>query len=149
MLSGFNTNFRHRGAVFHVQTENTTASGESQLITHLYYGGTILASEKSPSSGDETGPLREQMERQHVAMLKSLRDGEFDELIVERLGAEVLGEPEKSETQPTAASAEKGVSGWNRQVARERLDVLVADYLIERGRRGAASSSTPPPRTAK
>ena len=46
MLSGFNTNIRHRGVLFHVQSEDS-GRARPHIITHLYYGGTILASEKS------------------------------------------------------------------------------------------------------
>ena len=45
MITGFNTNVRHGGRVFHVQTEDS-GRDHPHVISHLYYGGTILASEK-------------------------------------------------------------------------------------------------------
>ena len=45
MLSGFNTNFRYRGVLFHVQTEDSGLENP-HVITHLFHGGNIMASEK-------------------------------------------------------------------------------------------------------
>ena len=45
MLSGFNNNFRYRGVLFHVQTEDSGVSNP-HVITHLFHGGNILDSEK-------------------------------------------------------------------------------------------------------
>ena len=46
MITGFNTNVRHGGRVFHVQTEDSGLA-HPHVISHLYYGGTILGSEKT------------------------------------------------------------------------------------------------------
>jgi hypothetical protein len=96
MISGFNTNVRHRGLVFHVQTEDS-GRAYPHIITHLYYQGTILASEKSeyrdrldsPNLGRE---VKERMEAQHQAMLDRVGQGEFDPLVAERFGADVFAE---------------------------------------------------------
>ena len=45
MITGFNTNVRHGGRTFHVQTEDS-GRAHPHVISHLYFGGTILASEK-------------------------------------------------------------------------------------------------------
>ena len=45
MQSGFNTNIRHRGVLFHVQTEDS-GKANPHVITHLFHGGNIMASEK-------------------------------------------------------------------------------------------------------
>ena len=42
---GYNHNLRHRGRVFHVQTEDS-GQGYARLHTHLFYEGTILSSKK-------------------------------------------------------------------------------------------------------
>jgi hypothetical protein len=94
MLSGFNTNVRHRGVLFHVQTEDS-GRNHPHVITHLYHGGTILASEKSGyqellEQGELQAKVRALMEGQHAAMLKRLRAGELDEILAERLGPEVF-----------------------------------------------------------
>ena len=101
MVGGFNNNFRYRGVLFHVQTEASGASNP-HVITHLFHGGNILASDKLVLGEDELDEaVRELMENQHKAMLQRLRCGSHDGVILERLGAEVFSEvpaPEQSET---------------------------------------------------
>jgi hypothetical protein len=82
MVFGFNHNFRYKGGVYHVQTED---GGEKspQVVTLLYHGGTILASTKT-SYADQLGVdqlekrVEELMKRQHRDMLRRLKEGEFD-----------------------------------------------------------------------
>lgn len=89
MITGFNTNVRHRGRVFHVQTEDS-GRAHPHLITHVYCGGTILASEKTSyaerlDAPDLNRAVRALMEAQHKRMLARLEHGEFDAVIAERL----------------------------------------------------------------
>ena len=91
MITGFNTNVRYGGRVFHVQTEDSGLKNP-HVISHLYFGGTILASEKRDyaqlldQGGDLTGAIRSLMEEQHRKMLEGLKIGDFDAVIAERLG---------------------------------------------------------------
>jgi hypothetical protein len=94
MLPGFNTNVRHGGALFHVQTEDSGRS-HPHVITHLYHGGTILASEKRSYADQVEAPdlprrVRDVMDALHHSMLKRLRGGDLDEQIEERLGSDVF-----------------------------------------------------------
>lgn len=116
MVSGFNTNVRHRGLLLHVQTEDS-GRAHPHLITHVYHGGTIVASEKTDyadrlGSEDLAGEVRRRMEAQHRAMLRRLRRGELDARLVERLGAEALGpaaDPaEPADTVPPADPLDAG-----------------------------------------
>jgi hypothetical protein len=96
MQLGFNTNFRHREVVFHVQTEDS-GRANPHVITHLFHGGNIIASVKSDytdllSEGDLEGAVRKLMENQHKSMLKQLSRGEFDRAIRERLGAAIFSD---------------------------------------------------------
>ena len=106
MLPGFNTNVRHRGVLFHVQSEDS-GRAHPHVITHLYHGGTILFSEKSSyaeflDAPDLPARVRELMESQHKTVLARLRSGVFDPSISERLGA-VLEDPDaRASTRPTA-----------------------------------------------
>ena len=148
MLSGFNTNVRHRGVLFHVQTEDSGRK-HPHVITHLYHGGTILASEKSGygeqlGESDLAGTVRALMERQHAAMLKRLRGGELDELLAERLGADVFvaAKPEgaSGHTQRTAVpepvSPTPAAAPARPAAAADRpLDELILDYLVDTTRR--------------
>lgn len=90
MITGCNTNVLYRGKQFHVQTEDS-GRANPHIISHVYHGGTIIASEKS-EYGDRVDSdeldikVRAQMELQHKTMLKRLTSGELDAVINERLG---------------------------------------------------------------
>jgi hypothetical protein len=94
MLSGFNTNFRYRGVLFHVQTEDSGRENP-HVITHLFHGGNIIASVKQEYSkllieDDIEEAVKKLMERQHKAILKQLSRGEHDQAIGERLGPDIF-----------------------------------------------------------
>ena len=105
MITGCNTNVLYRGKQFHVQTEDS-GRGKPHIISHVYHGGTIIASEKSSYAhrvdADELDiKVRAQIELQHKAMLKRLTGGELDAVIDERLGGVVA--PGKPAAPPAAA----------------------------------------------
>jgi hypothetical protein len=94
MVSGFNTNIRHRGVIFHVQTE-ASGVGTPRILSHLFKGGDILASMKGDysdklDSKNRDSEVRAMMEDQHKSMLRALNRGEHDEAIIARLGADVF-----------------------------------------------------------
>ena len=85
MQSGFNTNIRHRGALFHVQTEDSGVD-RPRITTHLFRGGDIVASvvdDYSALVGSApptvpralTDAVRRRMQAQHKSMLKALCAG--------------------------------------------------------------------------
>lgn len=132
MLSGFNNNYRYRGVLFHVQTEDSGTSNP-HVITHLFYGGNILASEKLDysdklASPDLEGVVRELMETQHKAMLKRLQRGLHDSVILERLGPDAFSEAPLEERSDTDAAlvgpdgAEVGPEDANDTDTAARLD---------------------------
>lgn len=151
MLSGYNTNVKHRGVLFHVQTEDSGVRNP-HVITHLYHQGTILASDKSEyrhllDAGDLESSVKTQMEGQHKEMLKRLRRGVFDELIVERLGpAAVAPDATGSTTQPETPPAtpmptsppgdgEAQRSFGQGIVTQKPLDEVVLEYLVDSARK--------------
>jgi hypothetical protein len=146
MLSGFNTNVRHRGVLFHVQTEDS-GRNHPHVITHLYHGGTILASEKSSykellRESDLPGKVRALMEGQHAAMLARLRAGELDPVLAERLGPDVFVTTRTAgasgHTQRTGAAATASappVAALTPRPSDRPLDELILDYLVDSTRR--------------
>lgn len=82
-LLGYNNNVRHKGKVFHIQTEDSGVK-YGHIITHLFMdGGRILKSVKTSYSeyigSDRMAEIvREMMKQQHKAMFIALRDGKFD-----------------------------------------------------------------------
>ena len=161
MLPGFNTNVRHRGVLFHVQSEDS-GRAHPHVITHLYHGGTILFSEKSSYAGfldasDLPARVRELMESQHRAMLTKLRKGSFDESIKERLGAVLddretpsstrpsntapLEEPTEppaehvADTEPAGLAEDAARPFGDSVVSAKPLDEVILDYLVENARK--------------
>ena len=161
MLPGFNTNVRHRGVLFHVQSEDS-GRAHPHVITHLYHGGTILFSEKSSyaelvDAPDLPARVRELMQSQHRTVLARLRGGVFDPSISERLGPVLEDADTRASTRPTStaspdegtetpasppAAAEpagaqaEGLRPFGESVVSGRpLDEVILDYLVENARK--------------
>jgi len=170
MLSGFNTNYRHRGVLFHVQTEDS-GRANPHVITHLFHGGNIIASEKRVYSDkmeaeDLESEVKTLMESQHKQMLKQLSRGEHDAAIAQRLGPEVFqDQTESSDTMPpiaetpapvdaptqstatsepvdpTESSRDRMVRAFGDSIVSEKpLDEVVLDYLVENARKRKRSA---------
>ena len=81
MLTGFNTDFKYNGVVYHVQTEDNGRKNPT-IVTLLYRGGAILASRKT-SYADIIKferlekVVRELMEQQHKQVIKDLMAGKL------------------------------------------------------------------------
>ncbi len=85
-LLGFNNNVRHKGRLFHIQTEDSGIR-HPHVITHLFMdGGRILKTIKT-SYAEHIGSermaevVRDLMKAQHKTMFIALRDGQFDRVI--------------------------------------------------------------------
>jgi hypothetical protein len=81
VITGFNTDVKYRGLVYHVQTEDK--GRDNPLIeTLIYKGGEILASRRLPYADVVTGPETEAtitrlMEEQHKAMILEVKKGRY------------------------------------------------------------------------
>lgn len=89
MVGGFNHNFRYKGEMYHVQTEDGGRRSPN-IITLLYKGGTILGSKKTSyadiSKVDNLDQVVEElMKEQHKEMLRRLKEGEYDDIIGGRM----------------------------------------------------------------
>ena len=85
MVVGFNHNFRYKGEVYHIQTEDGGLKSPN-IVTLLYRGGTILASKKTTYADiakvdNLEQVVEELMKEQHKGMLRKLKAGEFDAVI--------------------------------------------------------------------
>jgi hypothetical protein len=84
LVAGFNHNIKHKGRLYHIQTEDSGLENP-HIITHLFVGGNILASKKT-SYADIAGAdnlaqvVRELMEEQHKEMLRNLINGVYDDI---------------------------------------------------------------------
>lgn len=83
-LVGYNTNVRHKGKLYHIQTEDSGVQ-HPHIITHLFAdGGRIIASRKTSyaqhiGQADLQQIVKRLMQEQHKGMFIALRDCEFDE----------------------------------------------------------------------
>jgi hypothetical protein len=155
VIIGANTNVRHRGVVFHVQTEDSGRSNP-HVISHVYHKGTILASEKTEYAEQLEAENLEQVvrgliESQHKAMLKRLRAGDYDALITERLGSAVGPSEaptplpdEPSVPAPAAAMPGPGPAParafGDGIVSQKPLDEVILEYLARKARDRAGRS---------
>ena len=85
-VTGFNHNIKHKGKMYHVQTEDSGVSNP-HIITHLFVGGNIVASQKTSYSDiigaeDLQRVVRGMMEEQHKQMLRNLIRGGYDSIEV-------------------------------------------------------------------
>lgn len=83
-VTGFNHNIKHKGKVYHVQTEDS-GRNNPHIITHLFVGGNILASKKTSyadilNAENLSEVVRELMEEQHKEMLRNLINGVYDNI---------------------------------------------------------------------
>ncbi len=128
MVGGFNTNVRHLGRTFHVQTEDGGRESP-QIITLLFEGGAILYSKKShyelPSGSDSIGGLdervRQLMEEQHRVIVESLTAGKFDSKLAEVVDGAGIAAKAASEREFGA-----GV------ITDKPLDELILEYVSAR-----------------
>ena len=81
MITGFNTDVKYRGVVYHVQTED---KGEANPIieTLIYKGGEILGSRRLPYAdlvpNRDEAAITKLMEDQHKGMIMEVKRGRFD-----------------------------------------------------------------------
>jgi hypothetical protein len=143
MQKGLNHNIRYGNRIFHLQTEDF---GERNMVivTHLFYGGDILASRRKdyrmaagmPVSGRQ---VRLMMNEQHKAMIKELVGGSMDDLIpahdrtlekthpgAASVFAHGVADPDAVTTRPVKRSTLEEYMGSERS-----LDELVIRSLLE------------------
>lgn len=101
---GYNHNIPHRGRLYHVQTEDSGID-KAHIFTHIFYDGTIISSRKveykEHVAGDgDPGELAPViiglMQDSHKTMIKSLRNGDFDEKIVAVIGEHPVADNRQS-----------------------------------------------------
>ena len=85
MITGYNTDVRHRDVLFHVQTEDKGA-GNPLIESLVYVGGQVLATRRASYSallangdGEDVGKaVLTLMDRQHRTVIAAIRSGRFD-----------------------------------------------------------------------
>ena len=90
-LLGFNNNVRHRGRIFHIQTEDSGIKNP-RIVTHLFAdGGRIIKTTRTEYTEHVARPdmqpfVRGLMKEQHKGMFTALRMGDLDKLLEDVCG---------------------------------------------------------------
>lgn len=108
-LLGFNNNVRHRGRIFHIQTEDSGVKFP-RIVTHLFAdGGRIVKTTRTDYSehlekADMAAVVRGMMKEQHKAMFAALRAGDMDPLLENVCGPLDAAKSKEAEpvTDPTS-----------------------------------------------
>jgi len=135
-LLGYNTNVRHRGKLYHIQTEDS-GSKYAHIMTHLFADGGRIISSKKTSYAEHVGQenqkqiVKKMMQEQHKAMFIALRDGEFDE------------EPESGE-QPLAGTSPGTQPAEQRAATAPPVDVDALERAADRLSAPSAPQQRPP-----
>lgn len=154
MVVGFNHNFRYKNEVYHVQTEDGGLKSP-HIVTLLYKGGTILASQKTSyadilDTGNLEAVVESRMKTQHREMLRRLKDGELDAVLFggkpvasavsqstkASAPAAAPSPPAPPKKAPVGATATKKSSSPSSQTtptsaaSAESLDDLIFSYLV-------------------
>lgn len=138
MITGYNTDVRHREVVLHVQTEDK-GLGNPFIESLVYVGGRVLVA-KRVGYGNlmSEGTVGEKelvalMDRQHRTMIAAIRHGKFDDKLEEmRSKLAPAGETAPIPEATAALTRERPPSGAVdiSQVGLDRtLDQVILEYL--------------------
>jgi hypothetical protein len=141
MLTGYNTDFKYQGKIYHVQTEDGGAN--SPYITSLlYHQGAILASRKTSYADiikadclDEV--VRELMMEQHKQMIRDLMQGklELNSASAQAAHSPAPAAPKPAPAPPKAAPAPKAAPPPLKEEPKEKsLDDIILDFLAQEQR---------------
>ncbi len=138
---GYNHNIPHRGRLYHVQTEDSGLE-KQHIFTHVFYDGTIIASNKVVYDAKAEVPDLDQyviglMQDSHKSMIRSLRRGEYDEKIVTYIGEH----PEAARQASPAAKPAQDDAPRERREAPQPRDVEAQGAPLSPG--GAGPSVDP------
>jgi hypothetical protein len=139
MLTGYNTDIKHEGVVYHVQTEDG-GSGNPVIVSLVYQGGRILASRKTSYAnliGTDRllSQLRDLLEEQHKQMIKAILTGTLGSTqvkgSVKKSAATVYPLPsdQPGKTSQPEPSADTGAEKSAASASEKNLDQVILEYL--------------------
>ncbi len=129
MLTGYNTDFKFKGKVYHIQTEDGGAN--SPYITSLlYHRGAIIGTRKTSYADiikadclDEV--VRELMMEQHKQVIRDFMQGKLD---TNQAPQQTAPEPAPKKKEPSPAPAEAPVA---EEKGEKSLDEIILDFLAQ------------------
>ena len=143
MITGFNTDVKHRNRVFHIQTED---KGEANPYVEslVYVGGEILATKRTSyaevikTSGRDDHAVQDLMEQQHRTMIAAIQRGRFDGpngaiQIPEGMSPSAAPETPAKAERPSKKVKDDPTAppGTDAPIPMDRsLDQMILDYLV-------------------
>ena len=145
MLTGYNTDFKFQGKIYHCQTEDGGV-GNPYITSLLYFQGAILASRKTSYADilkadilDEI--VRDLMMEQHKQMIRDLMQGKLDgsnaphEAAYKPASAPQPEPVAKAEPAPSVAAeppvSEPAASEPETGAGDKSLDAIILDFLAQ------------------
>ncbi len=124
MLTGYNTDFKFQGKVYHCQTEDG-GMGSPFITSLMYHQGAILARRKTSyediiKADCLEDVVRELMMEQHKQMIRDLMQGKLE--VNANAQAPEAAEPKAT----TSASPPKA-----KEMKERSLDDVILDFLVE------------------
>ena len=134
MITGYNTDVNHHDLVMHVQTEDKGLD-VATIESLVYVGGQIIGKRRSGyrdvvDSGAGKAAIVEVMDRQHRLMIAEIRNGHYDDQLVE-LGLVAVAADSQPELEATADSAAVVVTAETAATEGDgnSLDEIILEYL--------------------
>lgn len=136
MLTGYNTDFKFKGKVYHIQTEDGGAN--SPFITSLlYHGGAIIGTRKTSYADiiradclDEV--VRELMMEQHKQVIRDFMQGKLESgQAPQQTAPEPAPTPAKKEPSPAPAAKPAPVAEEIKDTGEKSLDEVILDFLAQ------------------
>jgi hypothetical protein len=136
MLTGYNTEFKFQGKIYHVQTEDGGADSPS-ITSLLYHQGEILASRKTNYADilkahclDEV--VRELMMEQHKQIIRDLMQGKLDLANAPRETAYQPAPAQKATPVKEAPPVPKSAPPEQQEEIKEKsLDDIILEFLAQ------------------
>ena len=124
VLPGFNTDFKHKGQVFHAQTEDNGVNNPV-VVTLLYLKGAILASKKSSYADllkkeNYQQQLMDLMKDQHRTIMRDVLAGKYED---------GPGTPDAAPEEEAAVEAAPEAPPLEEAPAGDSLDRQIMEYL--------------------
>lgn len=150
MVTGFNTDVRHDGKTYHVQTEDKGLQNPI-IETLIYVGGEILAARRTSyadllAKGAGEKEIAERIESQHNRMILDIREGRYDSKKVRPFGEGIISSKSfdevvldylKSQAATECISLQMVGSDGFVEGETARLNLLVSHASSGRGLAGA------------
>jgi hypothetical protein len=147
MITGFNTDVRHEGHVYHVQTEDRGRDNPI-LESLIYVGGTIVAKKLTPypepsNEGIAPEALATLLKRQHQVIIAAIKAGRIEDLIRHSLKQPERRPPESSPADKWANTPSEASTESDKKTSISQAPPVKAELLAETSERDPADDMTP------